>query len=196
MILEKEKNLTMKLPQSFQLTTENLRFRIPDESDFPHVFSATRHEGFNDGMPWEPPRNLEDLKLPLMGTVQAWIEGNDFSFSIEDLNTSEFMGRISIRKTDYENVWNIGFWTHPIHQGKGIMTEACREIINFGFTTLNAIRIEAEYATWNIASEKVLKKNGMQFVKFLEKGFEKKGTWVSENLMAIDKNKWKNINYG
>jgi len=73
------------------------------------------------------------------------------------------------------------------------MTEAIRGIIEFGFMNLNAKRIEAEYATWNIASQKVLENNGMQFVSFIEKGFKKNDKWNSENKMAIDKLEWLNV---
>ena len=44
---------------------------------------------------------------------------------------------MSIRKEKEEDVWNIGFWTHPSQQGKGYMSEAVEALIRFGFEQLN-----------------------------------------------------------
>lgn len=180
----------MEIDKSTVLTSKNLKLSIPSIEDFDHIFSATRYEGFNDGMLWDPPVSKEELITPLRNGVKAWEEGNAFSFTIENITTSEFLGRISIRKTKIKDRWNIGFWTHPVHQKQGIMTEAVGVILKFGFEQLHANCIEACHAVWNTGSEKVLKSNGMNFIRFIEKGFEKKGKWVSEHLLAIEKQEW------
>ena len=182
--------MSKSIPQSTILSTKNLRLRIPSRTDFPSIFSATRYEGFNDGMLWEPPESEADLVKPLESGILGWENGSGYGFTIEQKKTSKFLGRISIRKTKELDRWNIGFWTHPKHQGKGIMTEAVSAILAFGFNQLDAKIIEADYATWNIASEKVLQKNGFQFVEFLEQGFFKNGKWVAENKVAIKLEDW------
>jgi len=185
----------MNIKESTILETENLMLRIPSMDDIPFIFSATRHEGFNDGMLWNPPLTIDELTKPYHDGIQAWKDGKAYGFTIEDNSSHEFLGRISIRKTDVEHKWNIGFWTHPRHQKKGIMTEALGAVLHFGFTTLAAEVIEACYALWNKASEKVLHKNGMTFIKYIEQGFKKNGQWVEENLVAIDKTDWENPFY-
>lgn len=178
------------IPPSFTLQTERFRLRIPSADDFPHIFSATRFPGFNDGMLWEPPAHMDELRAPLERNHQAWRDGTGYGFTVEEKESRRFLGRISIRPTDHPAVWNVGFWTHPAFQRLGIMTEALAAILSFGFNTLMAQRIEADYATWNKASEKVLARNGLQFVGYKEKGYQKKGKWVAENSVAIDKVDW------
>ena len=180
----------MRIDKSIVLTSKNLKLRIPSVDDFDHIFSATRFEGFNDGMLWDPPNSKEELIKPLHNGIKAWEQGKAFSFTIEKKTRSEFLGRISIRMTDIKDRWNIGFWTHPIHQKKGVMTEAVGVILKFGFEQLHANSIEACHAVWNTGSEKVLKSNGMTFINYIEKGFKKNGQWVDENLLAIDKEEW------
>ena len=143
-------------------------------------------------MLWEPPNDITELITPLKNGLKAWEKGEAFSFTIEEKNTGVFLGRISIRETSEKGIWNIGFWTHPIHQKKGIMTEACQAILDFGFNQLAAKRIEACHALWNKASEKVLQKNGMKLVRYIEQGFQKNGNWVAENLLAIEIKEYKN----
>jgi ribosomal-protein-alanine N-acetyltransferase len=51
----------------------------------------------------------------------------------------------------------------PEHNGKGIVTEAIKAVIKYGFETLKLHSIGAVIDPENVASAKVLKKNG--FVK-------------------------------
>lgn len=183
----------MNIDRSLILETKNLKIRTPSLEDIPYIFSATRHEGFNDGLRWEAPNAEEELIQPYYNGIKAWKEGKGYEFSIENKETGDFLGRISIRKTGIEDRWNIGFWTHPEHQKKGIMTEALGAIIDFGFWRLKAKIIESCHAIWNIGSEKVLKRNGMKFKKYLEKGFQKNGKWVEEHLLAIEKEEWNKL---
>lgn len=181
----------MKIPFDYKILTTNYTLRAPSEFDFSAIFSVTRYPGFNDGMLWDPPKNLAELRSPLKNNIQAWKDGIGYGFTIDAKNTQSLVGRISIRKTDEEGVWNVGFWTHPKMQRKGIMTEALAAILKFGFENLSAKRIEACHALWNTGSEKVLTNNGFVFVKYLEKGFLKNGKWVEENMLAIKLEDWR-----
>ena len=51
----------------------------------------------------------------------------------------------------------------PEHQGKGIISEAIKEVVNYGFEVMKLHSIEAIIDPKNFGSEKVLQKNG--FVK-------------------------------
>lgn len=182
-----------RIAKTFQLETERLILRCPTLEDIPTIFSATRYEGFNDGMLWNPPENEAACIEPYYNGIKAWESGKGYGFSIDDKVANIFMGRISIRKEKAVDTWSIGFWMHPKYQGKGYMSEAVKAILAFGFTQLKAKRIEADYAIWNKASEQVLKKNGFIFQEFLEKGFQKNGEWVAENLTHIDYSDWQKI---
>ncbi|BAZ26492.1 GCN5-related N-acetyltransferase [Kalymmatonema gypsitolerans NIES-4073] len=181
----------MKIPRTYRINTKRCILRCISEQDIPYVFSATRFEEFNDGMLWEPPQSIEELKEPFKKSLQAWDAGLAYTFTIECANTTAFLGRISIRKHKAEGVWSLGFWTHPEYQRQGYMTEAAKAIIEFGFTVLDADRIEACHALWNTGSEKVLTRIGMKFVCYIAQGFQKHGKWVEENLLAIETEDWK-----
>jgi ribosomal-protein-alanine N-acetyltransferase len=126
--------------------------------------------------------------------VEAWREGRDYSFTIEAKAGSDFFGRIAIRRTAQPRLWNIGFWLHPAHQGKGLMTEAARAVIALGFTELEAEAIEARHAVWNVKSRRVLERLGMNEVAFVAEGFKKRGEWVKEFRMLIERRTWKEPN--
>ena len=169
-----------------------LRSRKMDDNSF--VFEATRYDGFNDGMPWNRPNSIEELMERYYISQNAWISGTAYSFVIVNKADEQRVGMISIRVTDKDNIWDIGYWTHPAFQGKGIMTECVSVILEFGFNRLKASSIEAKCATWNKASGRIMEKNGMKNVEYLEKGFEKNGTWVGEYRMEITRSMWDQLN--
>ena len=101
--------MTLLIPIDSKLETPRFYLTIPQVSDIPHVFSATRYEGFNDGMLWEPPASIEELAAPLQRSKEAWHRGSGYAFSIYQKGKGSFLGRISIRKTDQDKIWNVGF---------------------------------------------------------------------------------------
>jgi [ribosomal protein S5]-alanine N-acetyltransferase len=180
----------MKIPRTYQIHTERCILRCVSEEDIPYVFSASRYQGFNDGLGWEAPKSVEELYEPLQKNLLAWDEGVTYAFTIECNDTGAFIGRISILKEDEEDFWAIGYWTHPEYQCRGYMTEVARAIVEFGFKVLAAKRIEGSHALWNTGSKKVLKNTGMKFVCNMPRGFQKHGKWVEVNLMAIEREDW------
>lgn len=181
----------MSIPVDYTITTARLYLKSVAEEDLPFVFDATRYEGFNDGMMWEPPATVEELRPHLKSSADAWVHDGEYSFSIWALDVpGTFIGRISIRKTEADKVYNIGYWTHPAHQGNGYMTEAVEAILAFGFNKLDAVEVMAEYATWNEASGRVLEKVGMSRIAYIEEGFKKKGVWIPEYRMSITRSRW------
>ena len=183
--------IKMKIHKNTLLHTRRFILRIPDETDYELIWSASRVPGFNDGMQWDPPSSKDELVLPLKRSLTAWDDGLGFTFTIESKKRGgERLGRISIRKTEVEGVWNIGYWTHPDHQGKGVMTEAVACILEFGFLQLKSDAITACTTTWNKASEKVLLNNRFTFSRYIEKGIKKNDQWLPENEYIISRDKW------
>ena len=128
----------MFIDPKLEILTERCRLRYPHKKDIPHIWSATRVSGFNDGMLWDPPEHIGELDTPLVRNHESWARGDAFTWSIDDRQSSEFIGRISIRSEDIDGEWSIGFWIHPSIQGRGYATEAARAIVEFGFEQIGA----------------------------------------------------------
>lgn len=170
----------MLIDQNEEIITKRCRMRFPSETDIPHVWSATRYAGFNDGMLWDPPVDIDELHEPLQRNRQNWDEGTAFTWTIESKESCEFIGRVSIRREDGTDEWSIGFWIHPLMQGNGYATEVAQAVVEFGFSRLDTSLITAAHATWNEASGKVLERVGMTRVRKNPRGFKKRGKWVEE----------------
>lgn len=141
-------------------------------------------------MLWDTPKyEAELIESYQDGVTKARSERQSYGFTICEILNDEPLGRINIKK-DSDEVWTIGFWLHPEKQGQGYMTEAVTAILELGFETLGASRIEACHALWNSKSEKVLKRVGMEFIEYMPQGFIKKGKWVEENKLGITYQDW------
>ncbi|MEM7078776.1 MAG: GNAT family N-acetyltransferase [Pseudomonadota bacterium] len=165
-----------------EVLTPRCRLRYPSEADIPHIFSASREPGFNDGMVWDPPAHIDDLREPLRSHQAAWEEGSAYTWTIEQRLSNVFVGRISIRREPGGEAreWSIGFWVHPTRQRQGYATEVAQAVVAFGFERLQAACITAAHATWNDASGEVLQRLGMRRVRTNPRGFQKGGRWVEE----------------
>ena len=60
-------------------------------------------------------------------------------------------------------------------------------MVDFGFERLGADAIEACHATWSIRSRCVLERVGMIEVAHLAHGYQKRGLWVPEYRMRMEK---------
>ncbi len=163
-----------------RIETARCRLRYPDASDLPHIWSAARTPGFNDGLRWAPPSSRDEIADALRRAQAAWATGEEYGWAIERRESGAFLGWISIRRTPQDRVWSIGFWVHPTRQGEGYATECAARVLRFGFSRLGAEAITAAHATWNTASGRVLQRIGMTLTGTNPKGFEKNGAWVEE----------------
>jgi ribosomal-protein-alanine N-acetyltransferase len=89
-------------------------------------------------------------------------EGINWAITLKDNpKLIGIIGHYRIKPEHYRA--EIGYMLLPEYQGKGIISEAVREAVKYGFNVMNLHSIEAIIAPENYGSAKVLEKNG--FVK-------------------------------
>jgi RimJ/RimL family protein N-acetyltransferase len=79
----------------------------------------------------------------------------------------------------------LGYWLAEPFWGKGIMTEAIKQVVDLGFARLDIDRIFARVFGTNIASQKAVEKAGFIFEAKLEKTLFKNGEYLDELLYAV-----------
>ena len=70
------------------------------------------------------------------------------------------------------------------------MTEALKEIIKFGFDEMNLTRIETKLDSMNVASEKVMQKNGLKYEGTLRKKEFLKNKFIDVKYYSILKDEY------
>ncbi len=81
----------------------------------------------------------------------------------------------------------IGYWLATAYRGKGIMTEAVKAIVEYGFTTRKLLRIDAPVYAFNKESASVLIKNGFVFEGEMKKAYFRNGEYHDALHYAIVK---------
>ncbi|MGB1242279.1 MAG: GNAT family N-acetyltransferase [Chitinophagales bacterium] len=72
----------------------------------------------------------------------------------------------------------IGYWLSKDCQGKGIMTKACKVLIDYGFENLNLHRIEIRCAVGNTKSRAIPERLG-----FIQEGILKDAGWLYDHYV-------------
>jgi len=104
------------------------------------------------------------------------------------------IGGIGIHpQTDiYRKNAELGYWLAEPFWGKGIMRKAIRLMVNYAFTTYDIERVFARPFSTNLASQKVLEKNGFLLEGKFEKTIYKNGEYLDEWVYAVRRENWKN----
>ena len=74
--------------------------------------------------------------------------------------------------------------------GQGLMTEAVGVVLPFFFDTLGLHRLQAAFLPHNIASRRVLEKNGFREEGFAENYLQIDGKWADHVLFALTRERW------
>lgn len=82
----------------------------------------------------------------------------------------------------------LGYWLAEPFWGKGIISEAVKQIIPKAFETYDITRLYARPFGYNTASQKVLEKAGFKKEASFEKSLFKNGEFVDELVYAFRKN--------
>ena len=81
----------------------------------------------------------------------------------------------------------IGYWLAREYWNIGIMSKVVKSFCNYGFESLNLIRIEATVFEHNLSSCRVLEKCGFEYEGTLKKFYRKDGNFIDVRLYAITK---------
>jgi len=112
---------------------------------------------------------------------------NDSSTKVFAIEVNgEAVGSIGIfPQTDiHEKSAEMGYWLAEEYWGKGIMTKAIQEIVEYGFQTFDIVRIFARPFSTNFNSQRVLEKAGFTLEARLKKALFKNGEFMDEIIYA------------
>ncbi len=83
----------------------------------------------------------------------------------------------------------LGYWLAEAYWGKGIMTEAVKQMVGYGFKTFWVDRIFARPFGTSIGSQRVLEKAGFILEGIFEKALYKNGEYQDELIYAVRRKK-------
>lgn len=146
------------------LETERLCLRRVIKEDVNEIFALRSDQEVMKYIP-RPLVKTEEDALAHIAMIDEKIDSNEgINWAITLKDNPKLIGIIGHYRIRPEHFRaEIGYMLLPEHQGKGIISEAIKEVVHYGFEVMKLHSIEAIIDPENFASEKVLQKNG--FVK-------------------------------
>ncbi len=146
------------------LETERLLLRRLAETDVAEILELRSNPETMKFIP-RPIAKTKEEALAHFKMIDDKIENNEgINWAITLKGNPKLIGIIGHYRIQPENHrCEIGYMILPQYNGQGIVTEAIKVVLEYGFTDLQMHSIEAVIDPENKASERVLQKNG--FVK-------------------------------
>lgn len=139
-----------------------VRIRPYAAADAPALFEAI-HESLAELLPWmpwcHPGYSIEEARAWIELTLAGHRDGSMFDFAIEA--DGSFAGACGINRIDALNrVANLGYWVRTSRAGRGIVTSAVRQLIDWALANTELERIEIVAAVDNARSQRVAQRVG------------------------------------
>lgn len=146
------------------LETKHLLLRRLENSDVKEVFELRSDPSTMKFIPRPLVKNDEEA-LEHIAMINAKIDNNEgINWAITLKGNPKLIGIIGHYRIQPQNYRaEIGYMILPEYQRQGIVAEAIKEVVRYGFEYMHLHSIEAVIDPNNLASERVLQKNG--FVK-------------------------------
>ncbi len=185
------------------LTGARVLLRAPRASDYAQ-WRDLRRASRDFLRPFEPRWTESDLSQRVFasrlkrGRDEARA-GTDYSFFLFRRSDETLVGGITlsnVRRRAAQFV-NLGYWMGAAFAGQGYMTEAVGLVIPFCFETLGLHRIHAAFLPDNLASRRVLEKNGFREEGYAENYLQIDGKWADHVLFGLTRERYDAANrYG
>lgn len=123
--------------------------------------------------------------------INTWEENAkndiDYHFGIFLSTNDSLIGSVNLYQVRREPVFNaiVGYVLDQEQNGKGYMTEAVKQLVDFAFNTIHLHRLEAGVMPHNIGSIRVLEKAGFQKEGIARSNVKINGEWKDHQILAI-----------
>ena len=165
------------------MTCRIRKWGLSDAKDLAAALSNKKvQDNLRDGLPY--PYTEQDGKEFISAMLSA-DENETFAFAItvDDM----VIGSIGIFREGniHRQTAELGYYIAEEYWGKGIMTEAVKQICEYVFANSDIIRIYAEPFAYNIASCRALEKAGFQYEGTLRSNAVKNGKVIDMKMYSL-----------
>jgi [ribosomal protein S5]-alanine N-acetyltransferase len=115
---------------------------------------------------WGPHPNEEASRARIRYWLSRYGEMNFYQWAIELKENNMPIGSISVEiSSDRTASCEIGYCIGRDYWNRGLMTEAVRAIMHYLYYDIGYVMIQAKHDVLNVASGKVMRKVGMNYIK-------------------------------
>ena len=165
------------------MTCKIRKWALSDAKDLAAALSNTKiQDNLRDGLPYT---YTEQDGVDYISAMLSADENETFAFAIT--TDSKVIGSIGVFRQGniHRQTAELGYYVAEEYWGKGIMTEAVKQICKYVFDKSDIIRIYAEPFAYNAASCRVLEKAGFQYEGTLRSNAIKNGKVIDMKMYSL-----------
>ena len=131
-------------------------------------------------LPWlDTSQTVADTRNFIQTSIDKHARNEGFQCCIrcED----KIVGVIGFHKIDWDNrIGEIGYWLTQQNQGRGIMTNCCRTLVELAFSELDLNRVVIRAAEKNLRSRAIPERLG-----FVKEGIQRVAEWLYDHFVDL-----------
>ncbi len=172
------------------LRTERLVLSAPTADDVDAIFAACQDELIQRYTTVPSPYERSHAAGFVDLVAGWWDAGSETTWAIR--SGPELAGMVGLHRLG-SGTGEIGYWMAPGHRGRGLLSEACRAVIDWGFAAdgLGLARIEWRAVVGNVASARTARALGFRYEGMLRRGLSSRrgheDGWVAGLLPDDDR---------
>ena len=179
------------LPKTFPiLETERLILRSLTPDDKEGVFRNFSDQEVTKYL-MSPFKNIGQAEDIITAFVEEFEQGSALTWAITLNSNGEFLGTCSCEINSGDRV-ELGFDLAPSHWGRGLMNEALRAVLQFGFENMNLQQFKAHTYLLNHRTIRLLKQLDFNLDGALSNNCFMSGKFHDEIFFSLWKANWQN----
>ena len=159
------------------------KWKLTDAKDIAVVLSNKKiHDNLRDGLPY--PYSEQD-GIDFISSMLSANEDETFAFAITV--DDKVLGSIGVfrQKNIHRQTAEMRYYIAEEYWGKGVMTDAVKQICEYVFRNTDILRIYAEPFAYNTGSCRVLEKAGFQYEGTLRNNAVKNGKVIDMRMYSL-----------
>ncbi len=150
----------------------------------------TNRPYLKEWLPWvDHMKTLENAENYIADCNKRAAANTDYAYAI--IADNEMVGRIGLHHINPQNrIAEVGYWLADGLQGRGIVTQSCKALIDHGFVELGLNRIEIKCAVGNAKSCAIAEKLKFKREGILQKAELLNGKFIDLYLYAMLQEEW------
>ena len=168
------------------INTDRLLLRQVDKTDVNEIFFLRSDERIMKYLDKTPAKDLDDAYKFIQIISDEEKNNASVTWAITLKGNPKMLGTICFWNIQKEHDRaELGYILHPEYWRKGLMQEAITEVLEYGFKVMKLHSVEAHVNPNNIASIKLLKKNGFIREAYFKENYFYNGKFLDTAVYSL-----------
>lgn len=169
-----------------QINTPRLVLREISNADVNEIFFLRSDATVLTYLDKDPEKSVEETAAWIRRIKNDQENNEGILWGISTISDITVIGTICYWRLDKRNYRaEIGYALHPAAQGKGIMDEAMKAVLEYGFTQMKLHSVEANVNPLNQGSIKLLERNGFVKEAHFRENFYYNGKFLDSFIYSL-----------